>query len=236
MYFSFHLQAPAASAAPSSAVPDASGMDSSLFDNTLCVSKPGVLLSIQPQSPTHNAPGSPAEPYSGNSERLEFSSVSACTAVNPTASALPCQENGITPNHNEPEENHYESLYPSQEVQENVVQICEEPSILNLDGQSAAPQPQITNGTTAKEITSVLPLPTSAADTASSTTSPSTSSTTQNHHPSEPALADVLPELKTLQAAEQKASTHTLSTNTKYIMTAAGVGACALLMAWKFKH
>lgn len=232
MYFLFHLQAPAASAAPSSAVPDASGMDSSLFDNTLCVSKPGELLSIQPQSPTHNAPGSPAEPYSGNSERLEFSSVSACTAVNPTTSELPCQENGITPNHNEPEENHYESLCPSQEVQENVVQICEEPSILNLDGQSAAPQPQITNGKTAKEITSAPPLATSAADTASSTTPPSV----KNHHPSEPALADVLPELKTLQAAEQKGSTHTLSTNTKYIMTAAGVGACALLMAWKFKH
>lgn len=232
MYFSFHLQAPAASAAPSSAVPDASGVDSSLFDNTLCVSKPGELLSVQPQSPPHNAPGSPAEPYSGGSERLKFSSVSACTAVNPTASALPCQENGITPNHNEPEENHYESLCVSQEVQENVVQICEEPSILNLDGQSAAPQPQITNGKTAKETTSVPPLPTSAADTASSTTP----SSVKNHHPSEPALADVLPELKTLEAAEQKAPTHTLSTNSKYIITAAGVGACALLMAWKFKH
>lgn len=231
MYFSFHLQAPAASAAPSSAVPDASGIDSSLFDNTMCVSKPGKLLSIQPQSPTHNAPCSPAEPYSGNSERLEFSSVSACTAVNLTTSALPCQENGIPPNHNEPEENHYESLL-GQEVQENVVQICEEPSILNLDGQSAAPQPQITNGKTAKEITSVLPLPTSAAATTSSTTPPSM----KNDHLSEPAPAHVLPELKTLQAAEQKASTHTLSTNTKYIMTAVGVGACALLMAWKFKH
>lgn len=231
MYFSFHLQAPAASAAPSSAVPDASGMDPSVFDNTLCVSKPGELLSIQPQSPTHNAPGSPAEPYSGNSERLEFSSVSACTAVNPSTSALPCQENGITPNHNEPVENHYESLCPSQEVQENVVQICEEPSILNLDGQSAAPQPQITNDKTAKEITSVPPLPTSAADTASSTTPPSG----ENHHLSEPVLADVITRVKTLNT-EHKASTYTLSTNTKYIMTAAGVGACALLMAWKFKH
>lgn len=208
-------------------------MDTSLFDNTLCLSKPAELISIQPQnhdSPSLPDPGSPVEPYSGNSERLEISSaavtsarVSACSAASSTtvttASALPCQENGIALNYNEPEENHYESPCQSLEMQEvrvNVVQISEEPSILNLDGQSSAPQAQMVNGA---EITSAPPL-----------------SSSENYNPSEPAPADISPELKTLPDSEEKTSSRTLTTNTKYILTAAGVGACALLMAWKFKN
>lgn len=221
-------------------------MDTSLFDNTLCLSKPAELISIQPQnhdSPSLPDPGSPVEPYSGNSERLEISSaavtsarVSACSAASSTtvttASALPCQENGIALNYNEPEENHYESPCQSLEMQEvrvNVVQISEEPSILNLDGQSSAPQAQMVNGA---EITSAPPLSTSAADTVSNINTPSS----ENYNPSEPAPADISPELKTLPDSEEKTSSRTLTTNTKYILTAAGVGACALLMAWKFKN
>lgn len=231
-------------------LPGAAGMDASLSDdNTMCLSKPGHLISIQPQnhgSPSDPAPSSPVGPYSGNSERLEISSaavtsthVPACSAVSSTTvntvSALPCQENGIALNHNEPEENHYESPCQSLEMQEvrvNVVQVSEEMSILNLDGQSSPPQAQSINGEAAKEITSAPPPPTIAADTVSSVNTPAS----ENYHPSEPAPADFSPELKTLQDSEEKTSSPTLSNNTKYILTAAGVGACALLMAWKFKN
>lgn len=228
-------------AATTSPLPDAAGVDAPLNDdNSVLLSKPGQLISLQPQihsSPTVSAPNLP---YSGNSERLEMSSaavstdVPACSAVRSTtvntASGLPCQENGIAPNHNEPEENHYESPCQSldtQEVRVNVGQISEEPSILNLDGQSSAPQAQSVNGEAAKKVTSAPPQPTSAADTVSGLNTHSR----ENHLPSGP--ANISSELKTLQDSD-KTSSRTLPT--KYILTAAGVGACALLVAWKFKN
>ncbi|XP_044022844.1 mitochondrial antiviral-signaling protein [Siniperca chuatsi] len=229
-----------------SPLPGAAGMDASLFDdNTLCLSKPGQLISIHANihnSPTIPAPSQLVEPYSGNSERLEISDaavtsthVSSCSAVSSatvnTISALPCLENGIALSHNEPEENHYDSPCQSlemQEVLENVGHISEEPSILNLDGQSSTPQVQIINGEADKEITSAPPLSTSTADTVSSVNTPSS----EYYHPSEPAPADSSPE--TLQ--EEKTASRALPANTKYILTAAGVGACALLIAWKFKN
>lgn len=220
-------------------------MDTSLFDNTLCLSKPGDLISVQPQnhgSPTNPAPGSPVEPYSGTSERLEISSaavtsayVPACSIVSSasvnTTSALPCQENGIGLKPNEPEENHYESPGQSLETQEirvNVVQVSEEPSILNLDGQSSTPEAQMINGEPAKEIVSEPPLSASASNAVPSVNTPSS----ENYHPFKAAPAS--PELKTLK--EEKTSSCMLTTNTKYILTAVGVGTCALLMAWKFKN
>ncbi|XP_070776225.1 mitochondrial antiviral-signaling protein [Enoplosus armatus] len=231
-------------AATTSPLPGAAGMDASRFDDSLCLSKPGQLISIHPQNhshPTIPAPSSPVEPYSGNSERLEISDaavtsthIPACSAVSSTtvntATALPCQENGIS--HNEPEENHYDSPCQSfevEEVLENVVHFSEEPSILDLDGQSSTPQAQFINGEAAKVITSAPPLSTRAADTVWSVNTPS-----GENHPSEPAPADVSPELNTLQG--EKTASRTLPANTKYILTAAGVGACALLMAWKFKN
>lgn len=232
-------------AATTSPLLGAAGMDPSLSDeNTLCLSKPEQLLSYYTQNhnPAIPAPSSPVEPYSGNSERLEFSNapstvVPACSAVSSTivntVSALPCQENGIALSHNEPEENHYDSPCQSlemQEVLENVVHISEEPSILNQDGQSSGQQAQIINGEAAIEITSAPPLSSSAAETISSVNT----SSSENHHPSEHTPADISPELKTLQ--EETTTSHTLPANTKYILTAAGVGAFALLMAWKFKN
>ncbi len=229
-------------AATNSSLPGAAGMEASLCeDDNLCLSKPGHLISIHPQShgsPTIPSPSSPVEPYSGDSERLEISEadvtsahVPACSAVSSatvnTASALPCQENGIAVSHNQPEENHYESPPLSLDIQEvrvNVLHVSEEPSILNLDGQSSTPQAQIVNGEPTKEITSAPPLSSNAADTVSSVKGPSS----ENYHPSEPAPADNSPERVT--------ASHTLPANTKYILTAAGVGACALLMAWKFKN
>lgn len=213
-------------------------VDSDLFD------KPGRLLSVQPQSrdsPTHEAPGSPDEPYSGDSERLEISSMSACTTVETTAteataSAAACEDSSsVAVAHNEPEENHYESPVPSLDVREDMIHVCEEPSVLNLDGQQEAPQPHMTNGKAVTEVASAPPPPKASAETVSC----ETPSSLENHHMSEAtaaAAADVVPPLKTVQAAEQEASTPILSTNTKYIVTAAGVGVCALLMAWKFKN
>ncbi|KAG8013060.1 Mitochondrial antiviral-signaling protein [Nibea albiflora] len=205
----------------------------SLFDDALCLSKPGELISVQPQSHgTISARSSPEEPYSGNSERLEISEAAsdapACSVTSSTittttldtTSALPCQENGIPLNHNEPEENQYDSPGQSldmQEVRMNVLQISEEPSILNLDGHSSAAQ--IVNG---EEAPSAPPAPpTNAAGTVSSI---------NTDDPSEPA-----PGQKTRRDSED-ASSRALPANTKYILTAAGVGACALLMAWKFKN
>ncbi|XP_036928175.1 mitochondrial antiviral-signaling protein isoform X2 [Acanthopagrus latus] len=237
----------------SSPLPGAAGIDTSPCDDSdVCLSKPGHLVSIHPQnngSPAIPAASPPAEPYSGNSDRLEISEaapetvssahVPTCSAVSSTTeytvSALPCQENGITLDHNEPEENFYESTGQSlglQDVRENVVQISEEPSILNLDGQSSTPQAQIFNGEAAKEITCAPPVSSNAADTVSSVNTPSC----ENHHLSEPAPAEASAQLKTLQDSEKISPSRTLPANTKYILTAAGVGACALLMAWKFKN
>ncbi|CAK6965716.1 mitochondrial antiviral-signaling protein isoform X2 [Scomber scombrus] len=232
--------------ATTSNLPCADGIDASLHDeNSVCLSKPGQLISIHPQnhaSPTISAPSSPAEPFSGDSQRLQFSEpapdtvtsahVPACSAVNTVeaVSALPCEENGIALDHNEPEENQYDSPCQSldmQDVQVNVVHVAEEPSILNLDGQSSTPQ---INGQAAKEINSA-PL-TTTAFTVSSLNSPSS----ENYHPSAPVSADTAPEHKTLQDPEEKKAPCALPANTKYILTAAGVGACALLMAWKFKN
>lgn len=161
--------------------------------------------------------------------------MSACAAIETTqaASASPCLENSVAA-HNEPEENHYESPGPSLDVREDVVQVYGEPSVLNLNGQQEVPQPQLTNGKPVTEVASALPLPTTAE-----TVSCETPLSQENHHQSEAAAegaAEVQPQLKILQASEQEASNHILSSNTKYIVTAAGVGACALLMAWKFKQ
>ncbi|XP_032366949.1 proline-rich protein 36 [Etheostoma spectabile] len=238
-------------AAPTCPLPGAAGMDTSLCDDTVCLSKPGQLISIPPQNhkpPAIPAPSSPVQPYSGNTERLEMSDaagdtvtsacLSSCSAVSSTTdstvSRLPCQENGIALNHNEPEENHYESPSQSlgmQQVLENVVHVSEEASILNLDGQSPTPQAHIVNDEAAKEITPAPPLFTNTVETVSSVNTPSS----ENHRPSEPAPADILPEQKTqTQDLKKKVASGIMPSNTKYILTAAGVGACALLMAWRF--
>lgn len=201
-------------AAPTSPGPVAAagGVDISLNgDDSVCLSKPGQLMSVQLQ-----------QPYSGSSDRLEMSETApdvvsspACSAAqNPVAAP---QENGIALNHNEPEENHYES--PSLGVLQHVVQVAETPSVPNLDGQTSTPQIQI-NGEAAKEFTSAPP---PSSDTLSDLNAASC----------EPAAAD-----NSLQNSDDKAALQTdlnQSANTKYILTAVGVGACALLAAWKFK-
>uniref|UniRef100_UPI0037E95930 mitochondrial antiviral-signaling protein isoform X2 n=1 Tax=Semicossyphus pulcher TaxID=241346 RepID=UPI0037E95930 len=243
-------------AAPNSPLPAAAAaaaeMAASLCDDrNEYLSKPGVLISVHPQnheSPTMRAPSPPVEPYSGNSERLEMSNAAPdavtstctleCSAVSSTTvntvSAPPCQENGIANNHSEPEENHYESPSHSlltQEVLENVVHVSGEPSILNLAGQHSTPQAQTVNGEAAKEIKPVPPASSDPADIISSVETTSI----ETYRPSEPAPDDVSPEVKTQQESEEKTASQMLPANTKYIV-AAGVGVCALLMAWKFKH
>ncbi|XP_075963311.1 mitochondrial antiviral-signaling protein isoform X2 [Anarhichas minor] len=233
-------------AAASSPLPGAAGIDASLCDDShVCLSKPGQLISIHPPnngSPAVCAPSYPVQPYSGDSERLEISDAApdavtaaqppACSAVSSitvsTASALPCQENGIALSHSEPEENHYESPCRGLErhqVLTHVVHVSEEPSILDLDGQSPT-QAHIVNGEAAKEIASAPPLPTNTVDPVLSVNTPSS----EECHPSEPAPA------AELKDSEKKTASCTQPANTKYILTAAGVGACALLLAWRFRN
>ncbi|XP_054652076.1 mitochondrial antiviral-signaling protein isoform X2 [Dunckerocampus dactyliophorus] len=107
----------------------------------------------------------------------------------------------------EPEENHLEEE-EDEEVQVNVVHVTQQPSVLNLDGQC------IGNGEASKDVAS------SAKEQVST---PSGEKCIN---------ADVTP----ADIAAKKPAPRRLSTNAKYIMTAAGVGACALLMAWKLKH
>ncbi|XP_051803912.1 mitochondrial antiviral-signaling protein [Acanthochromis polyacanthus] len=234
-------------AAPTSPdrVAAAGGVDISLNgDNSVCLSKPGQLVSVQPEH--HSSPTAPAsvspysgnsdrlevseatlEPYSGNNDRLDISEAAldavsspACSAIQNPVAESPYQENGVALNHNEPEENHYES--PSLGVLEHVVQVSEAPSVPNLDGQTSAPQIQI-NGEAAKEFTSAPPLSTNA-DTVSGLNAASC----------EPAAADNSHEKNSDDKATLQANLNQ-SANTKYILTAVGVGACALLAVWKFK-
>uniref|UniRef100_A0A667Z0C9 Mitochondrial antiviral-signaling protein n=1 Tax=Myripristis murdjan TaxID=586833 RepID=A0A667Z0C9_9TELE len=179
-----------------------------LIDDDVCLSKPGQLLSVAPNlhSPTILAPNSQQQPYSGNSDRLEISEPQ-----------LPCQENGVAAeplHHNEPEENHYESVCQSslgeQEVLVNVVQVAEEPSIQNQDGQIFRPSAQILNG---------------QATTKPGSAPPPGGPSGDNCHLAASALHE----------SEVKTSPTSMSDNTKYYLTAAGVGVCALMMAWKFK-
>lgn len=158
-------------------------------------------------------------PYSGDSERLQFSGATpsartpACAAAVGTPSALPCQENGIA--HNEPVEDDYESNQSLGHVVLNQFHFTEEPPIPNLDAQTPQPpQPHIINGEPAK----VVP-PTIVINAA------------ENHHPPEPAS-----DPKILPDTEEKPAPHSPSAATKYILTAAGVGACVLLVAWRFKN
>lgn len=234
------LQTEVVAAAP---LPAAALMEDSRIENTLCLSKPGELVSIQAQPLDGLAlpePNSSMDPYSGNTAWLEMSSVPetlahvpACSAVTSTtantSSMLPCQENGTAVNHNEPEENHYESpseILEMQEIRENTLQICEDASILNLDGHDTMPQGQTINGEAAKEMISAA----AAAVVAESVNSPPVS---ENYQPNEPAPGESSP--PALQDPH-KTSSHFLTNNTKYFATAAGVGACALLLAWKFKN
>ncbi|XP_054469880.1 mitochondrial antiviral-signaling protein isoform X2 [Anoplopoma fimbria] len=244
---------PTDSTATTYPLPAVAAIDFSLCDDSdVCLSKPGQLVSIYPQnnvSPNISEPIAPVQPFSGDSDRLEisdgapdtvtFAQPPACSALSSTtvstASALPCQENGVAVNHNEPEENHYESPCHGSEMEEvmtHVVHVSEEPSILDLDGQSLTPQAQIVNGEAAKEITSAPPLSTNTVDTVLSVNTTSR----EDFHPSEPAPADSSPELKTLQDSEKETASCIVPANAKYILTAAGVGACALLLAWRFRN
>ncbi|XP_071385704.1 mitochondrial antiviral-signaling protein isoform X2 [Centroberyx affinis] len=194
--------------------------DASLCD-TVCLSKPGQLLSIQQQH--HDSPTIPAEqqPYSGDSERLEISDAvpdpESSAQVPAPASPPPRQDNGGVPeplpHNNEPEENNYESVSLGSlgEVRVNVVRVAEEASIQNHDGQNLRPQAQILNGQAAKEPASAPP---ASADAVSNSNAPSEYAPEQQD-----------PEKNTY-----------LSPNAKYFLTAAGVSACALIVAWRLKN
>ncbi|XP_028994560.1 mitochondrial antiviral-signaling protein [Betta splendens] len=223
-------------AGSASTLPAATGVDFLLADDvTGYLSKPEQLISYQPQNV--GSPNIPAvvEPYSGNSERLLISdgapdpTASACnlawsditSTITDTGSGVPCQDYGITLNHNEPEENHYESPSRSletQEVREHVMHVSNEVSILNLEGQTPAPQAQMFNsGTSASS--------TIKADTVNA-------HSRENYRPSYPAPSNTSSQLPDPEEKEVSCMTK----NTKYIVMAAGVGAFALLVAWKLRN
>lgn len=144
------------------AIDDVDGGLALCDDASLFLSKPGELLSVQPFNhggSTIHVPNSPlVAPYSGDSCRLEMSKSRA-----DALSARPCQENGDTLNHSEPEENHYES--PCGSVVVNEGHIAEEPSMQNLEGQSSPWPAQNANGDAGKAVESA-PLSSAAAVTA----------------------------------------------------------------------
>ncbi|XP_008397039.1 mitochondrial antiviral-signaling protein [Poecilia reticulata] len=201
-------------------------------DNSVCLSKPGQLVSIQPvnhPSPPVQPQSSSLQPYSGDSARLELSDPSSdlpsCTTqIEKPNSAEPHQENGIVPDHSEPEENHYESPNQSFDVAENVVHVAEMPSILNRDGQAPEPQLQIVNGEPVKGSFSASV--NAADDTASSFNSLHSESYT-------PIESKPLPSSEKTTPPDPSDGQSTIR---KYILIGAGVGACALLMALKFKR
>ncbi|KAG7510806.1 hypothetical protein JOB18_032433 [Solea senegalensis] len=230
-------------AAPASPHPDDDGMDASITDdNSLCLSKPDVLISVPPP-PSHNGPTLPAYnppvgPYSGDSARLEISypasesvgssSIPACSTdtstTKDTDSGLPCQENSVASNPQEPAENHLESTCQSLEmmdVQEHVGHLSEDVSILDGDSPNSVINSEADRTITPSPISSFT---TSAAGTESKL----------NAHPSpEPAPPVNKPKPQTLPPAGKER--HACRSNIKYTVAAAGVAALALVMAWKFR-
>uniref|UniRef100_A0A3P8W014 Pollen-specific leucine-rich repeat extensin-like protein 1 n=1 Tax=Cynoglossus semilaevis TaxID=244447 RepID=A0A3P8W014_CYNSE len=238
-------------AAASNSLPD----DCATEHNTSYLSKPEVLISVQLQnhdSPSISAQTPSEEPYSGDSRRLELSTsisgshavslthVPVCSTVSfatvNTVSELTCQENSTGHDLEEPEENHYESPPDSLETEEvlvNVLQTSEEPSILNMDLPT-----QIINGKAAEAM---------APSSPSSNTTSSSCSTADGAFGSKTVCGDISPpmrsgvvdnkpELQTVIQSEEDKRIRKFSTHTKYIVTAAGVGAIAVLMAWKFRN
>uniref|UniRef100_A0A3B3ZSH3 Caspase recruitment domain-containing protein n=1 Tax=Periophthalmus magnuspinnatus TaxID=409849 RepID=A0A3B3ZSH3_9GOBI len=122
----------------------------------------------------------------------------------------------VANNHNKPDKEVSESPASSLEeddIQEHVGHVAEEPSILNKENTDKLTE----------EISNAPPV---AASTMISDVSASTDpgeSTALNLNDSEdPSIEMSVPTTRSL--------------NTRYIITAAGVGACALLIAWRFKN
>uniref|UniRef100_A0A1A8J3M0 Mitochondrial antiviral-signaling protein n=2 Tax=Nothobranchius kuhntae TaxID=321403 RepID=A0A1A8J3M0_NOTKU len=193
-------------------------------DENVCLSKPGQLFSVHPESQAIApvpASSSPAQLFSGNSERLEISESTSDT-VSP---APPCHNNSVAPNHNEPEENHYESPNQSFEVVESMMQYAEMPSVPNLNGQPTQSL-RPANRERSDESSSEAPGFTSSANYLAN----------EGYNPSAHAPASFSPDLKSQQKSEKNTGTSVNQSNTtKYILGAAGVGACVLLMLWRFR-
>ncbi|XP_061741720.1 cell surface glycoprotein 1-like [Nerophis ophidion] len=137
-------------------VPDASQTESTSVSSALLADDLTVGLSL----PCPLLSAQPPTTYSGNTDRLEFSDFAE-------------GETSAGPEENPPEE---------EEVRVQVMHVTQQPSLLDLDGQS------VSNGDASKR-----------------------------EEPANP-------------------SSGRLTANSKYILTALGVGAGALLMAWKWKH
>ncbi|XP_056151890.1 mitochondrial antiviral-signaling protein [Lampris incognitus] len=244
--------------ATGSTTPLLAGIDSPTpslsHEDDVCLSKPGLLLSIQQNNATPTISVPAEEPYSGDSDRLEVSD-------SPSASLL----------HNEPEENYYESNCLSslgrQEVLVNVVHVAEGPSIQNQTGQSPSmlwDAVHASNGlpahnrdtqsqTGVESVPSTSPQKTEEApgkeahlpeeqqaqilngEATSVLTKEPASVLPENCHPAESGVVELAPD-QGQQNPREGLSRFILSPNTKYFLTAAGVSTCALLVAWKLKN
>uniref|UniRef100_A0A8C6T2T3 Caspase recruitment domain-containing protein n=1 Tax=Neogobius melanostomus TaxID=47308 RepID=A0A8C6T2T3_9GOBI len=195
--------------------PPANAENDSVSEEDICFSKPGVLMSVQPpdQNNTTMRPCSLYDaPFSGDSGRLEMSEVEK--------SAPSCQENGLE----------------EEDVQENVGYIAEEPSILNLEVQQIDREPA--TATVISEIASITKVehdrnPNQEVQTPIIQVNGEPAREI-NPVPPEPAPATNDNHLLNDPLADENPLTDRL--NTRYILTAAGVGACALLVAWKYNH
>uniref|UniRef100_A0A3B3ZRW3 Caspase recruitment domain-containing protein n=1 Tax=Periophthalmus magnuspinnatus TaxID=409849 RepID=A0A3B3ZRW3_9GOBI len=190
-------------------------------DEDIFFSKPGLLVSVEPpdQNNTTIRPPSPeSEPYSGDSGRIEMSIDVANNhnkpdkevSESPTTSCL----NG---------EDISESPAPSldmEDIRENIGYVAEDPSVLNL---VQAPLHQIGDGESDREFEAVSygVGPIEKVEQEAENTNIQTPLIQGNG--------------ETTKEMPDSGKT-TRSLNTRYIITAAGVGACALLIAWRFKN
>ncbi|XP_053700856.1 cell surface glycoprotein 1-like [Synchiropus splendidus] len=181
---------------------------------------------------TSNHVGTLADPCSDNSEPLEMGdleTISAAPVCGPVLSETrspspPCQENGLAIDKPEeiPEDSWSQGEPSLQEEQSGVVEASEPEETRD----EALSQPEEEHE---QEPAEEPPLPLSQKTPAVSVngkTSSGAAAESGESVPSEPLLTP----------AQRKTPPRKLSANTKYILTAAGVGACALLVAWRFKH
>ncbi|KAK7904129.1 hypothetical protein WMY93_016736 [Mugilogobius chulae] len=120
------------------------------------------------------------------------------------------------------------------DIRENIVHVAEDPSILN---QAQLPLHHIGDGESNIELKAV-PFGNTNVEQEADKTNVETPLIQVNGEPAQepnstPSINDIQ---KPIDLKQPDSGEKTRSLNSRYILTAAGVGACALLIAWRFKH
>uniref|UniRef100_A0A3P8W002 Pollen-specific leucine-rich repeat extensin-like protein 1 n=1 Tax=Cynoglossus semilaevis TaxID=244447 RepID=A0A3P8W002_CYNSE len=207
-------------AAASNSLPD----DCATEHNTSYLSKPEVLISVQLQnhdSPSISAQTPSEEPYSGDSRRLELStSISGSHAVSlthvPVCSTVSfATVNTVSELTCQENSTGHDLEEPEENHYESPPDSLETEEVL-VNVLQTSEEPSILN----------MDLPTQIingkAAEAMAPSSPSSNTTSSS--------------CSTADGSEEDKRIRKFSTHTKYIVTAAGVGAIAVLMAWKFRN